>query len=290
MIIEVLPLDWSLEDRGFHYSVPESLRSKIKRGVIVEIPLRKDVVPGIVIGFDNPEVSAFEIRPIESLVSSAPILAPYQIDLILFLASRYYIPAHQVLHLFLLKDYYKRLSRDFFTSLSPAKKQPKASTVFLKPRLTHCRDRNHLSDLLAQIFKKKESCAIIVPDDFMLEDVRSEFSDQKGLFFVPSLLSPKKRYQAWLSIKNSEHTKVIGTRSLLFADLSACSAIYYLEDACMKMTLHFRKHISYIEIVSVLSHLSHHRIEILSTIPSVESMARVFASEFNFVSSGPSSS
>jgi hypothetical protein len=105
-----------------------------------------------------------EIRDIIRVVASLPLLAPYQVALILEISMKYLIPIHRVLGFFLSKTVIKRLKKKDFEQLDS---QPSSyRTISPSNHITILKD----SIITGVILEKYlgPGTVILCPDDFTL--------------------------------------------------------------------------------------------------------------------------
>src|SRR3989344_8748386 len=100
MYAEVVVLTYQAPDIGtFTYEIPKNLEAKIKIGQLVQVPFGKRAPLGIIIKVftkDSPSlqrrVLSSKIKSINSIVFDQPILLPYQIELLKWMATCYFAP------------------------------------------------------------------------------------------------------------------------------------------------------------------------------------------------------
>ncbi len=91
--------------------------SDLRIGQIIEIPYGNNLEHGIiaqihtVCPIDETSESYARIKPISRVITNKILLAPYQIDMIVAIATRYMIPIHRVLAVFLTRPILSRLER-----------------------------------------------------------------------------------------------------------------------------------------------------------------------------------
>src|SRR3989338_4094363 len=94
MYAEVVVLTYQAPDIGtFTYEIPKNLEGKVKIGQLVQIPFGKRSPMGIVMTTDNGlQTTDNRIKPLSSIIFDQPILLPYQIELLKWMASYYFAP------------------------------------------------------------------------------------------------------------------------------------------------------------------------------------------------------
>ncbi|MDD2516476.1 MAG: hypothetical protein PHF26_04650, partial [Candidatus Gracilibacteria bacterium] len=179
MLAEIIPLDISIDNEGFIYSIPDEILPYLKIGSLVEIPLKYKSSYGIVAKLNVENVRNFEIRDILNVTCSTSLLSDYQIETIYSLSSKYFINIHKVLSLFLPKFVIKNLERKSFLDITEEKEK-----IIFKPNLKIDLDlklqkRNTLVfnqtglnnlDIIAKICTILEDGIFIFQDNFVIED------------------------------------------------------------------------------------------------------------------------
>ncbi len=76
----------STGDGVFTYRVPDDLASRLERGLLVRIPLRRQLEPGIVVRIHDEEPE-FELRPVHSIVEPTFVLPEWAMDVVEWMAA-----------------------------------------------------------------------------------------------------------------------------------------------------------------------------------------------------------
>lgn len=127
MHISVIPSSHSINTTPLTYHVGDVFRSQIQIGSLVEIPLGRNIEYGVVAGFTENIPENYEIKSIVQVICSVPILAKYQIEVILKIAKRYMIPIHRVLGFFLPRPVMSRLEKSNFGELDEVSEKGRKS-------------------------------------------------------------------------------------------------------------------------------------------------------------------
>ncbi len=115
MFLLVIPTSHSIGTTPLTYILPEEFRGSVVVGCLVEIPVGRYVEYGIVTAIiDTVSDPEMLLKPIIRIITSKPVLAPYQISIILSIAARYLIPIHRVLGFFLIRPVLNRLEKKGF--------------------------------------------------------------------------------------------------------------------------------------------------------------------------------
>ncbi|MBN1875152.1 MAG: hypothetical protein JXA33_13040, partial [Anaerolineae bacterium] len=76
------------------YTIPEGMTGTIRTGVLVVVPVRERLLPGIVMGLTNTP-SVPDTRPIHSVLDTEPVLTPKLLDLARWLSRTTLAPLHK---------------------------------------------------------------------------------------------------------------------------------------------------------------------------------------------------
>ena len=100
MYAEVVVLTYQAPDIGtFTYEIPKTLQGRVKTGQLVEVPFGKRTPQAIVLNTrsdlaveSRSDLDIRKIKAINSIVFEQPILLPYQIELLKWMAGYYFAP------------------------------------------------------------------------------------------------------------------------------------------------------------------------------------------------------
>ncbi len=101
MFCEVHIPDHSPDHRGFSYFVPDFLRSSVRLGCVVEVPLKDELVTAVVTALPVPEPERGEAKSVASVVLAEPVLSECQIAAAYELARRHFTHFHATVSFFL---------------------------------------------------------------------------------------------------------------------------------------------------------------------------------------------
>jgi primosomal protein N' len=244
--------------------------------------MRHETEYGIVVGRRESAPEGMEIRDIVRVVTLAPLLAPYQIALILEIGAKYLIPIHRVLGFFVSKWVLKRLEKKNFEQLdSETDEQSKISrrssqiqtnsVEMTENKLTILKDSIITGDILKNFLKP--STVVICPDDFTLYRLEAELADM-DIFYLPWESTDTRKAQSWIDIKNHEYDIIVWNRKILYYNLSAYTNIIYLEDAFGREYFHYPIRIEYIDIFDMIDKQSRFALQILTSAPRLTTLTR----------------
>lgn len=171
MFLEAVVPDHSLDLSGFTYFVPEHLHGAIRRGCVVEVPFGDELEAAIVTGIDTPPPERAEAKAVASVIVPAPIVHPYQIDVALAIARRYFVQFHTALSLFLPTPVLRRFLKtgtgypEF--DIEPNTEIPTDPGSFgqLRPTLLYDRVAKGVSQLFGTAIPALPGTALILPSD-----------------------------------------------------------------------------------------------------------------------------
>src|SRR3990167_3916508 len=93
MYADVVVLTYqSPEIDSYTYEVPENLEPKLKIGQLVQVPFGTRSPLGIVVKIKDQKPQGVRTRPILSFAFPTPLLLPWQIELLKWMASYYLAP------------------------------------------------------------------------------------------------------------------------------------------------------------------------------------------------------
>src|SRR3989304_363709 len=98
-IAQIIPLIRLKRDlHYFDYLVPKELIKRVKKGQLVEIPFRNQIIKGVIL--DLVESSKFEsksLKQINKIIDPLPFLADWQLKLIRAMAAYYFVSMSVIL-------------------------------------------------------------------------------------------------------------------------------------------------------------------------------------------------
>lgn len=89
----------------------------VEIGSMVEVPMKNSQEYAIVAGKNQIYDEGINYKPIHRIISTTPVLDPYQVYIIQEVSQKYMIPIHRVLGFFLPKNIINRLEKKGYTSL-----------------------------------------------------------------------------------------------------------------------------------------------------------------------------
>jgi primosomal protein N' len=137
----------------------------LKQGYLVEIPLGKNIVEGIIASVDTeiPEnIIKEDIRAIIRVIASIEIIDAYMISMIEAIAHRYFLPIHKVASMFLPAPLLSRLDKKNYLLESPLKEEFSKKNITIHHFIDSIFSTRSLEKYL------KPGTIILLPDDIFL--------------------------------------------------------------------------------------------------------------------------
>lgn len=182
MYADIVVLTYQAPDIGiFTYEIPEDLESKIAIGQLVEVPFGKRTPQGIVVAVKSTKPPNIDVRPIARLSLDFPLLLPYQVELVKWMAKYYHAPIVNCLET-ILPEIPKRLPQDTRYKILDTKYQ----TIVLLPSI------NRLPETLAQ------------------------FPQAKNYLQYHNQLKTSEKFQNWIKAIKGETDFIFGSRLAIF--------------------------------------------------------------------------
>jgi len=244
-------------DRVFHYSIPETLSGSaaIGKRVWVEFGHKRQV--GYITGFaDKADIE--NIKPIQSIIDSEPIISEELMELAGLIAQNYMCTIGEALHAMVPVA----LKKGKETVKSRVKAPPALENKELnKPHELTSEQKNALNNILAsagknesktfllygitasgktevylqamdEVLKQGKSCIMLVPEISLtpqtVDRVVSRFGENVAV--IHSALLGSTRFEEWKKIKNGTARIVVGARSAIFSPVKDLGLIIIDEE------------------------------------------------------------
>ena len=207
MYAEVVVLTYQAPDIGtFTYEIPKNLEGKVKMGELVKVPFGKRAPLGIVTGQRTESRNVLEltqrgrtsitstapqtIKAIEKIALDKPILLPYQIELLKWMASYYFAPMVNCLEAILPTLPSSR-------STLPLSGQPIHSSQHQKPSTIN-------------------QTLVLIPSINRLPETLAQFPGAKNYVLYHNQLKTSEKFANWLKILEGNIDFIFGSRSAIF--------------------------------------------------------------------------
>ena len=183
MYAEVVVLTYQAPDIGsFTYEIPKNLEGKVKIGQLVQIPFGKRKPLGVVIGKGFPLQN---IKAIEKIAFEQPLLLPYQIQLLQWMAGYYFAPMVDCLE----------------AMLPPIPKKPLSLE----------------SSFARRGLAKLGETIVLFPSINRLPETLAQFPSAKNYALYHNQLKTSGKFANWLKISEGNVDYIFGSRSAIFA-------------------------------------------------------------------------
>lgn len=194
MYADVVVLTYQSPDiDSYTYKIPKNLEKQIKIGQLVEVPFGKRNPMGVVLSIVNrPSTVAENIKPINKIVFSAPLLLPYQIELLKWMSAYYVAPMVNCLEAMLP---WARLS----TIVNRLSQNPSFISAIVDKR--------------SAIDQK----IILVPSINRIPETLAQFKNAKNYVIYHNELKPAEKFTTFARILDGNVDYIFGSRSAIFA-------------------------------------------------------------------------
>lgn len=241
----------------FHYLIPQPMQRLLRIGMRVQVPFGYRKLIGYIVEFpETPKVP--ELKPIERLVDSSPVIDDHLISLTKWVAEYYSCTWGEVLTLVTPPAKNPRRKKigaeqeplpysfiaehtDLFSRLeviprdpqSPTKEQQLALDMIYRTLLaeqfktilvygvTGSGKTEIYLQSIAECLKQGKGALVLVPEIAITYQIIKRFKDRFGdkVAVLHSGLTPSERYEQWKSVKRGDVRIVVGVRSAIFAPI-----------------------------------------------------------------------
>ena len=216
MYAEVVVLTYQAPDIGtFTYEIPKNLEGQIKIGQVVQVPFGNRNPIGIVLSTDyGLRTTDNRIKPITSIVFEQPILLPYQIELLKWMASYYFAPMVNCLEA-MLPRLPTKLSK---YSSSGAGRNREVS------------NGSKFSTSSNNMQKAVDQTLVLIPSINRLPETLAQFPQAKNYALYHNQLKTSGKFANWLKISEGNVDYIFGSRSAIFAPCPNLSKITIFDE------------------------------------------------------------
>ena len=198
MYAEVVVLTYQAPDIGsFTYEIPKNLEGRIKIGQLVQVPFGKRNPQAIVLDTRSDlaartrsDLNVEKIKSINSIVFEQPILLPYQIDLLKWMAEYYFAPMVNCLGAML----------------------PALPARLLGYWATGLLGKSHGE----KVSEQKHQTLVLIPSINRLPESLAQFPRAKNYVLYHNQLKTIERFANWLKILEGNADYIFGSRSAIF--------------------------------------------------------------------------
>lgn len=276
MFFAVIPFTHSIGTEPLIYSWETLWEHIAEIGSIVEIPYGNKMEHGIIakIYHDCPFSDLSEafnrIKPIASIITEKQLLAPYQIDMIIYISQKYMIPVHRTLGIFLSRPILSRLEKK---SYEPIEKKSIPTNTQIINQIHILKDAIVTPDVVEPYIQW--NTVIILADDFALIPYTQKYHDNSQVLFLKNEMTDTRKAQAWIDIKNWVFPIIFWTRKILYYNLNQYQNIIYIEDSLGADYWHYPIRIRYNDILHTFHQAnSSTSLRILTSVPTISTLTQ----------------
>lgn len=223
------------ELKTLSYSVPAELQQLVKPGQLINVPLGKKNVQGIIINL-HEEQPSFSTKDITALIDEKTLLQDWQIRLLQWMSEHYFCSIHSALKTFIPSGILKPIKRPRKEKETkkikqiPAKKLTPDQENVLKSILESDGKKFLIHGItgagkteiylqIAQQLQENEQLLLLVPEISLTPQLIEYFALGTGeeIASIHSRLSEGEKRNIWKKIHEGKVKIVIGSRSALFA-------------------------------------------------------------------------
>lgn len=241
MYADVIVLTYQSPDIGFYtYQIPQNLKSKIKIGQLVKVPFGKRLPSGLIINIHSkkPPVDA---KDIESLKLDSPLILPYQIDLLRWMANYYHAPMVNCLE---------------------AMMPPIPSSQFT----VHS---SHEGKIVDRRPSTVNQTLVLVPTINRLPQALAEFPSAKNYTLYHNQLALTEKFANWQKIKSGQVDFVFGLRSAIFCPCRNLARIIIFDEHDPSFKDERSPYFDTLTIAEKLQDLTSAKIQIIDAAPKI---------------------
>lgn len=219
------------------YAVPETLHDKIQIGQLVEIPLRKAKVRGVVLSMHQIK-PLFATKPIVSIIEDFYTLTETQLKLLKYISKQHFTPLSKVIKLFFPQNIFARKRSkqiappgkeglSILSSLTLTPEQTEAlKAINENPNRTillHGVTSSGKTEIYRRITQKNielgKQTLILIPEISLTPQTVQNFQQQFGqnIAVIHSRLTPQEKVTYLTNIARGHHQIIVGSRSAIFS-------------------------------------------------------------------------
>jgi len=272
MLIKVIPINLSFWEDALTYYVKDNQKKYIDIWSVVSLPIKNSISYWIVSQIIKNETYDMEIKSIIDILCSFPILSQYQIKSIISLSSKYFLPIHKVLNLFLPKFILNRLEKNAFQDIvwidNPKNDIKKTKNA---PQFIHSIGKRNIIDILKENIWELEDIVFVFPDDFSIDSfLKDNIEFQNNSSVYKNSLTYSQKYKIYLDILSKKNNILFWTRKILQYNLVAYKKLVYIEDSMVKYNFNQFEKYSNFDIIKSIIDANVFDVYFISSVPSVD--------------------
>ncbi len=250
-------------DRTFVYTVPPALIARARPGARVEVPLRRRIMPGVIVALAARAPAGSRLLPVRDVLDTEPALTTELLDFTRWVSSYYAAPWGEVLRAALpqaIQPLRRPRRREQPPAPSPPPEPPAVSAPAPPPPLTaeQARAVHQLERWLAEgtfrsvllrgvtasgktevylqateiVLRRGGQVLVLVPEIGLSVQLVDRFVRRLGaeVAVLHSALTAAERRRQWERVRGGEVPVVIGARSAVFAPLARLALVIVDEE------------------------------------------------------------
>ncbi|MEX2028079.1 MAG: hypothetical protein WD988_01090 [Candidatus Curtissbacteria bacterium] len=227
---------------SYTYEIPEGLNIKV--GQLVSVPFGTRNPQGIVVGFQNQIDLQIKTKPIISTILEEPILLPYQIELLKWMASYYMAPMINCLDAMLPQ-------------------MPSQSTIV-----------NRLStQTIVHTRSTIDQTLVLVPNIDRIPETLASFPQAKNYAIYHSELAMVPKFEMWQKIMSGNCDFIFGSRLAIFTPLPKLKKIIIYDEHDGAYKDERSPYFDTLTVAEKIAQLTRAKIEIIDCSPRVTTFA-----------------
>lgn len=295
MFAIVVPFGKSFDDIWFTYIVPKNLISEIKKGLIVLIPFKNEIIPWAIIDLkDSTEVDINSLKNIDSILYDREIISENNTQLIKYISKKYFTPIHNALWLFVPKNLLSKIIKQKYDinkfntynyknidiKLSEKQQEIYENIIsseekrFLLYGVTWSWKTEIYIKLVENYIKKWEQVLLLIPEIILTNQISSRFKDifWEDIVVINSTITDTSKTNYFTDIYNSSAKIIISTRSGIFYPYNNLWLIIVDEEHDNSYISDNSPRYNTIDIVNEITNLNNNKLLLASGTPSIKSM------------------
>lgn len=282
MIVRVVPIKRLPKGLDFFdYIVPKELEIEVKVGQLVEIPLRKSNLFGLILAIKKEEVDKknnSSLKELGRVVLAEPITTFEHLKFLYTTAQIYGVSLATTTKMSLLPLQKRKLSKVILKkeTISQAKKDTKDIFYSLYEN-----PEDHANQLKKLVL---DTTLVLVPEVYQIDEVKKMLTtdQQEQVVVWHAGLSTKQQFENWLKIRNQEKTIIIGTRSTLMLPVPKLSNIIIdYEHADNHKSWDQAPRFHALDLAKIKAEITGAKLNLMSHSPSLESYFNIHKNNFS---------
>ncbi|MFH1790066.1 MAG: primosomal protein N' [bacterium] len=210
------------------YALPKNLQTQAKVGQLVEIPLQKHAIFGLISEIGDKLIDkAKNIKAVNKIIFNEPAISKEQLAFLLEMSDFYGVSPGILVKMNLLP-----LKKTKLAKVEIEKSKDTSSVGLMKrPSAYTYLTEQDLYNYLKKNSPYKKQILVIVPETKMIDGIAINKECEKITARISSEIKEKDFFQLWLDIRNKKKNIIIGTRSALFLPFTNLREIFMVDES-----------------------------------------------------------